>query len=115
MSATSLDISLGQALDQLIADLALKKNADPHESYTARLLRDGPMAAAKKLGEEGVETALAVAAGTPAQVAVESADLLYHLAVSLMSREVDPAEVGAVLAARRGLSGLAEKAARATP
>lgn len=72
------------ALEQVVAERAAA--ADTGASYTARLLAAGPARAAKKLGEEGVETALAVAAGTEAEVAEEAADLLYHLLVALRSR-----------------------------
>ncbi|MEN9874038.1 MAG: hypothetical protein RL186_935 [Pseudomonadota bacterium] len=105
--------TLGQALDELLADVALKAKADPSHSYTARLLSDGVPQCAKKLGEEGVELALALVSGSKSAIAGEAADLLYHLAVALHAVGVNGAEVAAVLAARRGTSGLDEKASRA--
>jgi phosphoribosyl-ATP pyrophosphohydrolase/phosphoribosyl-AMP cyclohydrolase len=72
------------ALERVVAQRA--KARDAEASYTARLLAAGPARAAKKLGEEGVETALAVASGTDAEVAEETADLLYHLVVALRAR-----------------------------
>jgi phosphoribosyl-ATP pyrophosphohydrolase/phosphoribosyl-AMP cyclohydrolase len=72
------------ALERVVAERA--DAGDTDASYTARLLAAGPVRAAKKLGEEGVETALAVAAGSEAEVAEEAADLLYHLVVALRSR-----------------------------
>jgi phosphoribosyl-ATP pyrophosphohydrolase len=104
--------TLGQALDQLLADVAAKAAADPGQSYTAKLLGGGPGLCAKKLGEEGVEMALAVASGSPMEIAQEAADLLYHLGVALLARGVTGAEIAAVLEARRGTSGLEEKAGR---
>jgi phosphoribosyl-ATP pyrophosphohydrolase len=104
--------TLGQALDQLLADVADKAAADPSHSYTAKLLQGGPVLCGKKLGEEGVETALAIAGGTAEEVAKEAADLLYHLSVGLLARGVSGADVAHVLEARRGTSGLVEKAGR---
>ena len=104
--------SLGEALDQLLADIDAKAKSDPTTSYTATLLSQGASSCAKKLGEEGVELALALAAGTEAEIANEAADLLYHLGVALTSRGLDATIVADVLAARRGQSGLAEKASR---
>ena len=85
------------ALERTIAERAM---ADPSESWTAKLLAQGPKRAAQKVGEEGVETALAGAAGDVAELCEESADLLYHLMVLLKSRGVAFAEVLAVLTRR---------------
>jgi phosphoribosyl-ATP pyrophosphohydrolase/phosphoribosyl-AMP cyclohydrolase len=57
--------------------------ADPAKSYTARLLSEGLKRAAQKVGEEGVETALAAVAGDGAELTAEAADLVYHLTVLL--------------------------------
>jgi phosphoribosyl-ATP pyrophosphohydrolase len=104
--------TIGTALDILIGDVAAKSDSDPTASYTAKLLAAGPAYCAKKLGEEGVELALAVAGGTKQEVANEAADLLYHLAVALSIAGVSGEEVASVLAGRRGVSGLEEKASR---
>lgn len=99
-------------LERLFSVIESRKGADPASSYTAKLLAEGKGRIAKKLGEEATETVIAAAAGTPAEVARESADLLYHLLVLWASAGVDPADVWAELARREGTSGLAEKAAR---
>ena len=100
----------------ILADLAnaiaSRRNASPEESYTARLLSQGVEKCAKKLGEEAVETALSGALGNKAQLAAESADLLYHLLVLLEAADVPLSDVMAVLARRQGVSGIAEKASR---
>jgi phosphoribosyl-ATP pyrophosphohydrolase/phosphoribosyl-AMP cyclohydrolase len=93
-------------LGRLERTIAERATADPAQSWTARLLAAGPKRAAQKVGEEGVETALAGAAGDTAELCEESADLLYHLLVLLKSRGVAFADVLAVLARR------AEKEAR---
>jgi phosphoribosyl-ATP pyrophosphohydrolase len=102
------------SLDDLTRIVAERAKADPKVSYTAKLMAKGVETVAKKLGEEGVELALAAVAGPRERVIAETADLLYHLAVLLAAREVDLAEVEAELASRTGQTGLAEKAARAT-
>lgn len=73
---------------------------DPQQSYTARLLQKGARRIAQKVGEEGVETALAGAAGDEAELCAESADLLYHLLVLLHARGLGLQDVVSVLAAR---------------
>ena len=99
-------------LDRLAATVASRKGADPSTSYTARLLAAGPHAAAKKLGEEAVETALAAVLGDKDAIAAESADLIYHWLVLLAATGVDLDAVAAKLEAREGRSGLEEKAGR---
>ena len=99
-------------LERLFSVIEGRKGGDPAASYTAKLLAEGKPKIAKKLGEEATETVIAATAGTPADVARESADLLYHLLVLWAAAGVKPAEVWAELARREGTSGLAEKAAR---
>ena len=67
---------------------------------------------AKKLGEEGVEAALAVMAQGDQEVAGEAADLVYHLLVALRSRGVSLDAVATELKKRQGKSGIEEKASR---
>lgn len=102
----------GRQLDDLFAVIESRRSADPAESHTARLLAGGPQAAAKKLGEEAVEAVIEGVGGDKDRLVSESADLLYHLLVLWAARGVRPAEVWAALEARRGTSGVAEKAAR---
>ncbi len=98
---------LAQTIDARAAD------TDPDaKSWTAKLLKDGPAKCAKKLGEEGVEAALAVAAGTDEETASEAADLLYHLFVALRSRHISLDDVALALEKRQGISGIAEKESR---
>ena len=65
-----------------------RKGADPSESYTAKLLAGPLVKAAQKVGEEGVETALAAVAETEAEFVGEAADLFYHLLVLLAAKDV---------------------------
>ena len=63
--------------------LAERAASDPASSYTAQLVGEGIKRIAQKVGEEGVEVALAAVAGDPAEVASEAADLIYHLTLLL--------------------------------
>lgn len=76
----------------------------PEGSYTARLASQGTLKVAQKLGEEGVELALAAAAQDRARVTAEAADLVYHLLLLLTLRELSLADVVAELE-RRHRSG----------
>jgi phosphoribosyl-ATP pyrophosphohydrolase/phosphoribosyl-AMP cyclohydrolase len=58
----------------------------PDGSYTSRLFAEGPKRIAQKVGEEGLEVALAAAVETDDRVIAESADLIFHLLVLLRSR-----------------------------
>lgn len=77
-----------------------RAQADPAESYTARLLAEGPQRIAQKVGEEGVELALAAVARDAEGCAAEAADLLYHLTVLMEAKGFGWEDVAAVLAAR---------------
>jgi len=99
-------------LGRLYQAILERRGGDPGQSYTAKLLARGPKQCAKKLGEEAVEAALAGAAGDKAELAAESADVLYHLLVLWAAVGVRPEEVYEVLAAREGRSGLDEKRGR---
>jgi len=65
----------------------------PDGSYVASLLRRGPAACAQKLGEEGVEAALAAVAESDERLVSELADLWFSAYVVLASRGLDPAAV----------------------
>jgi phosphoribosyl-ATP pyrophosphohydrolase len=99
-------------LDDLARIVAERAAAPAAESYTAKLLADGPGRAAKKLGEEAVEAAIAAVQGDRAGLTVEAADVLYHLLVVLQGANIPLSDVMAELERRTAQSGLAEKAAR---
>ena len=87
-------------LARLEQTIAARADADPSESWTAKLLASGPKRIAQKVGEEGVETALAGAAGDEAELASEAADLVYHLLVLLRARGLSLQDVLDVLESR---------------
>jgi phosphoribosyl-ATP pyrophosphohydrolase/phosphoribosyl-AMP cyclohydrolase len=74
----------------------------PEGSYTTTLLETGVKRIAQKVGEEGVETALAAVAGNDDELLNESADLIYHLLVLLRSRKLELGSLVEVLRIRHG-------------
>lgn len=96
-------------LERIIAERA---SVTDGSSYTASLVASGPSRAAKKLGEEAVETVIAAVEGNREEVVTESADLLYHLLVVLKVAGVSLDEVLQELQRRTAQTGLEEKAGR---
>jgi phosphoribosyl-ATP pyrophosphohydrolase/phosphoribosyl-AMP cyclohydrolase len=97
---------------QQLAFLALLENiianriADqPEDSYTAKLFAKGPSRIAQKVGEEGVETALAAVTRDDEGLVSECADLLFHLLVLLKSRELGLERIVEELKARHASKG----------
>ncbi|EKN3345210.1 bifunctional phosphoribosyl-AMP cyclohydrolase/phosphoribosyl-ATP diphosphatase HisIE [Yersinia ruckeri] len=77
-------------LEQLLAE---RKNADPSSSYTASLYASGTKRIAQKVGEEGVETALAATVNDREELTNEASDLIYHLLVLLQDQDLDLSKV----------------------
>ncbi|QJR82182.1 bifunctional phosphoribosyl-AMP cyclohydrolase/phosphoribosyl-ATP diphosphatase HisIE [Alteromonas pelagimontana] len=80
--------------------LAARKNADPDSSYTASLYAKGIKRIAQKVGEEGVETALAATVQDKEELKNEAADLIYHLTVLLQASDMSLSDVIDVLKSR---------------
>jgi phosphoribosyl-ATP pyrophosphohydrolase len=99
-------------LADLAGIVAQRATASPSESYTAKLVSEGPARAAKKLGEEAVEAVIAAMQGDRANLTAEAADVLYHLLVVLEGAGIPLDDVMSELERRTAQSGLAEKAAR---
>lgn len=87
-------------LERLAAIVHERAAAADDSSYTARLLAEGPTRIAQKVGEEGVEVALAGATGDREGCIEETADLIYHLTVLMEAGAFSWADVAARLAAR---------------
>ena len=85
------------ALERLIAE---RDRSRPEDSYTTRLFESGIKRIAQKVGEEGLETALAAVAGDNEEVTEEAADLLYHLLVLLRAAGLGLEDVLSVLESR---------------
>jgi phosphoribosyl-ATP pyrophosphohydrolase/phosphoribosyl-AMP cyclohydrolase len=87
-------------LGQLARIVAARRHAPAESSYTARLLSEGPHRIAQKVGEEGVEVALAAISRDRDACISETADLVYHLTVLMEARDFGWNDVAAVLAER---------------
>ena len=87
-------------LGQLARIVKVRREASAESSYTARLLAEGPNRVAQKVGEEGVEVALAAVSQDREACISETADLVYHLIVLMEAREFGWDDVAAVLAER---------------
>jgi len=86
-------------LDQVVA---LRDSERPAGSYTTGLFESGVRRIAQKVGEEGVETALAAVVQEDPALLGEAADLVYHVLVLLRARGLSWSDVTAVLRARHG-------------
>lgn len=97
MQATSMN----DVIAELEAVLRERKNDPQAGSYTARLLVAGEDEIVKKVGEEAVEIILAAKGQGDQRLVEETADLIYHLLVLLVSRDLSWQDVEAELARRR--------------
>jgi phosphoribosyl-ATP pyrophosphohydrolase len=100
------------ALSRLAATIEARKTADPHSSWTAKLLAKGPEKCAEKFGEEAIEAIIEAVKGDQSRLTSEAADVIYHLLVMCAARGVTLADVEAELMRREGTSGVSEKASR---
>ncbi|MEO8465213.1 MAG: phosphoribosyl-ATP diphosphatase [Gammaproteobacteria bacterium] len=80
-------------LERLQAVIKQRIATSPASSYTAKLAAQGVLKVAQKVGEEGVELALAAVAQDKVRVAAEAADLIYHLLLLLEMRELSLSDV----------------------
>lgn len=96
----------GNFLAELDALVARRKAEMPEGSYTTKLFTKGARHIAQKVGEEGVETALAAVAQGPDELTGEAADLLFHLTVLLHERGLSLGDVETLLKARHADPGL---------
>lgn len=98
-------------LNQLFSDIEAVSRGTKGSAKTEKLLREGQLKIAKKVGEEGVEVAVAamLEKGRKNEIIGESADLLFNLLVLWIHAGVSPDEVDNELARRRKAFGIAEK------
>lgn len=101
--------------DALEAVIRSRRGGDAKASYVAALFEKGRPKIAQKVGEEGVEAAIAAVQGDRNALKSEAADLIFHLIVLLVDAGLRLDDVRAELARREGLSGLVEKASRTAP
>ena len=98
--AISISGDPSRADDVLTQTIRQRIDTRPPGSYTARLLDEGQRRIAQKVGEEGLELALASVAQGEQEVIAEAADLLYHVMLLLEAKGLSLARVVAELAAR---------------
>jgi phosphoribosyl-ATP pyrophosphohydrolase/phosphoribosyl-AMP cyclohydrolase len=94
---TTSDVSFIGELEKIIR---ARLGAPTESSYTAKLVASGTKRIAQKVGEEGVELALAAVSGDRDEIIDEAADLLYHMTVLLTERKVSLSDVAARLQER---------------
>lgn len=102
-------------LADLEAIVDSRAQADPSQSWTAKLVAGGQDKAAKKLGEEAIEAVMAAVKQDRENLVYESADLLYHLMVVLKIADIPLQAVMQELERRTAQTGLSEKASRQDP
>ena len=105
-------------LTTLEAVIRSRRGGDPATSYTASLFAKGRAKIAQKVGEEAVETVIAAmrddGQGNRAEMIGEATDLVFHLLVLLADAGLSLDDVRSEMRRREGVSGIDEKAARAT-
>jgi phosphoribosyl-ATP pyrophosphohydrolase len=100
---------MSDSLDRLYASVLAARGRNPALSRTSRLFREGVQKMAKKLAEEAIEVGLDAVQMNRESVVLESADLLYHLAVVWAECGVSPEDVLGEIDRRERIYGIAEK------
>ena len=96
-------------LEDLVKTINSRADADPSESWTAKLLAQGPEKCAEKFGEEAVEAIIEAVKGDNKALISEAADVIFHYLVMLKSRDINFHDVMNELNNRTNKSGLREK------
>ena len=99
-------------IEDLVKTINSRADADPSESWTAKLLAQGPEKCAEKFGEEAVEVIIEAVKGDNNALISEAADVIFHYLVMLKSREINFDDVMKELKIRTNKSGLREKEER---
>lgn len=96
-------------LEDLVKTINARAEADPSESWTAKLLSQGPEKCAEKFGEEAVEAIIEAVKGDNKALISEAADVIFHYLIMLKSRNINFEDVMKELDNRANKSGLREK------
>jgi len=86
-------MNLGEVLKELYRIIEERKRELPENSYTASLFRKGEDRILQKVGEEAIETILALKSGNKEEAIYEVSDLLYHLMVALVDKDISLDEI----------------------
>jgi phosphoribosyl-ATP pyrophosphohydrolase len=100
---------MSDSIERLYLAVLAARHLDPATSRTAKLFQRGPSKMAKKLAEEAIEVVIDAVNGDSDAVVLESADLLYNLAVLWASAGVRPEDVWREMQRREHMLGIAEK------
>jgi len=100
---------MSDSLERLFSSVLAARDRDPAISRTSKLFRDGVQKMAKKLAEEAIEVGLDAVQMNSEAVILESADLLYHLAVVWAECGITPEAVLSEIDRRERVYGIAEK------
>jgi phosphoribosyl-ATP pyrophosphohydrolase/phosphoribosyl-AMP cyclohydrolase len=100
-SCFEVEPGFGGEIHQLYDLIATRKETRPEGSYTTRLFKEGIDKIVKKLGEEAVETVIAAKNDSSQRIVEETADLLYHLMVTLVEKGVTLEEIQEELQKRK--------------
>ena len=100
-SCFGVEAGFGGGVAQLYDLIATRKELRPEGSYTTRLFDEGIDKIVKKLGEEAVETVIAAKNDSNERIVEETADLLYHLLVTLVAKGVSLDEIAEELRKRQ--------------
>jgi len=112
---TEIEVDTTQAygvIDTLYHTILEKKNDDPKQSYTAKLLQGNENSMLKKVVEEAGEFTYAVKDNDIDEIIYEGADLMYHCLVAMASKNISPDRIKQELTRRFGISGIEEKNSR---
>ena len=96
-------------LEDLVKIINSRAEAAPSESWTAKLLAQGPKKCAEKFGEEAIEAIIEAVKGDDKALISEAADVIFHYLVMLKSRDINLDDVMKELKSRANKSGLREK------
>jgi phosphoribosyl-ATP pyrophosphohydrolase len=105
---------MNDSITRLYDAVLAVRGCDPATSRTAKLMADGIPKMAKKVAEEAVEVGLDAVSGNREAVILESADLIYNLAVLWVEIGITPDEVWCEMDRRENLYGIAEKLQKAS-
>ena len=112
MEEKNIEIKNFAVVDRLIQAIKYKKTFDPSKSYVSKLFHEKNDLVLKKFGEEAIELVLAAKSGSKKKIISETADLFFHLLVTLEFCEVKLDDVFEELKTREGISGIDEKNSR---